>query len=452
MIEAGMDVARLGLAHGTLEEGLARLRLVRSIAKDMGRTVGVLADLPGPKPRVAGITDVLHLDAGAPTRLVVGEGASTPDTLNIGYDQLLDDLRPGDELGFGSGIVRIVVESVDLDSVRATVLHGGELTGRPGMHIPSNRLSALSPTDADLRLLDAFVEEEVDMVAVSFVRSAHELSRVGTEPHPRGPLIVTKIESRQAIENLDAIISASAAVMIARGDLGSEFPVEELPILQKQVIEKCIAAGLPVMTATQMLESMVTSPMPTRAEASDVANAVFDGSSAVMLSAETAIGLHPAQVVSVMSELAEKADDAFDHGKWFQGITARRASEPTGEIARVTDAMTGAALHVSEQLGLTALICISGSGFTVRSMARFRPSSAILGFSSDARTVSQLSLSWGVTPMLLTESGDYEQRVNAAVAQAVATKAIASGDLVGVLAGIDTRLRTTDVLRIVQVP
>ena len=319
MIRAGMDAVRINLSHGALEDALAMHRRVRQIAAEEGRTIGTLADLPGPKVRAASFgRDGVELSEGQRVHLAPGTDRSTADVIQIDYEDLLEGVESGDRISFGDGGIDVEVVGATGDSLEADVLHGGQLTGRPGVHIPSDRLRINTPTADDLRLLDAFVAEGVDMVALSFVGSAHDIRRLGTEPHPRGPLVVAKIETRSAVENLAGIIDAAGAVMVARGDLGIEFPIEELPHLQKKIIRECIARGRPAITATQMLESMVQAPTPTRAEASDVANAVFDGSSAVMLSGETAVGNDPVNVVATMARLCERADENFDSHAWMR--------------------------------------------------------------------------------------------------------------------------------------
>lgn len=453
MIDAGMDVARIGLAHSNLDEALARLRRVREVAAASGRTIGTLIDLPGPKPRLADTGDGVELQRDQPVRLVPGTGPSSSSELVVNYDRLLDDLREGEQLGLGDSTTVVRIDKVDADGASGTVVRPGRLTGRAGVHIPGERLSQQSPTATDLAYVDRFVDEKVDMIAVSFVRSAAEVRAIGTEPHPYGPMLVTKIETRAAIENLPSIIEASSAVMVARGDLGAECDLADLPHFQKMIIRECVAGGLPVITATQMLDSMVRSAMPTRAEASDVANAVFDGSSAVMLSAETAVGVDPTGVVKTMAELARRADEEFDHAGWGRRLSDGRVSGRSAEhVGSVTDAMTHAAWRAALNLGIKTLICISGSGFTVRSMSRFRPQARILGFTVDERTAHQLTLSWGVTPYLLSHDGSYEDRVNTAVRQARHAGEVRSGDLVAVLAGIDPQAHATDVLRIVAIP
>jgi len=314
MVEAGMDVARIGLAHGSIDDALQRYHAIRGVAAEMDRPIGIMVDLPGPKVRLGNFGNrPIELTSGAGTTLVPGKLTSDADEIGVDYEDLLGDIHPGDCLAVGDGSVTLRIESVEGDSARAFIAHGGPVQGRPGLHVPSDRLAITAPTPEDLTKLDAFVEVGVDFVALSFVRSGHDVRKVGTEPHPRGPLLVAKIETRAAVDNLEGIIEASGAIMVARGDLGSELGIEELPHVQKRIIRDCIALGKPVITATQMFESMVTSPAPTRAEVSDVANAVFDGTSAVMLSAESAVGHDPVNAVATMARVADRADQEFDY-------------------------------------------------------------------------------------------------------------------------------------------
>jgi pyruvate kinase len=452
LVAAGMDVARVPLAHGSLEDALARMERVRRAAEESGRNIGVMVDLPGPKIRAAGFPEGgVELVEGSDLVLVPGDARSDARTVQVDYEQLLRDIRPGDVLPFGDGQVVIRVESVSGERAIARVTTGGELQGRPGLRLPSDRVSAATPTDEDLVKLAAFVEAGVDMVAVSFVRTAADVRRVGTEPHPAGPLVIAKVETGAAVANLPEIIHAADGIMVARGDLGTEFPIEELPHLQKRIIRDCIAGGLPVITATQMLDSMVDHPTPTRAEASDVANAVFDGTSAVMLSAETAVGEYPVACVETMARIAERADEAFDFARWADTVTHLRKHAQQAPREAVTDAMTMAACRVAAELRAAAIVCISGSGYTVRATARFRPEAPILGMTASRRTMRQLTLSWGVLPVLVDAEWSYEYRVSRAIAQAREKGLVRTGDLVVVLAGIRADSRATDVLRCVRV-
>jgi pyruvate kinase len=452
MIRAGMDVARLGLAHNTIDEGLERFHRIRKVSEDEGRRVGILVDLPGPKVRAGNFGETgVDVPSGSSIELRVGEAGSSADVIEVDYEFLMRDIQVGDRVTIGDGGAVFEVTDKKADKMLANVVAGSTLRGRPGVHIPSDRLQIPTPTPEDFVALDAFVDAGVDMVAVSFVRSAHDMRRVGTEPHPRGPLLVAKIETRAAVDNLPGIIEASGAVMVARGDLGNECSLEDLPHLQKDIIRQCIAGGRPVITATQMLESMVTSLAPTRAETSDVANAVFDGSSAVMLSGETAVGADPTNVVRTMSRIARRADEEMDYPGWARRLAEMRMTDRS-ESTSVTDAMTMAAWRATQELGVQNVLCISGSGFTVRSMARFRPEANILGFSVNEATVQQLTLSWGTTPMLMGKGGTNEEMVAEAMRLAKSAGHIRPGELVGVLAGSDSRAQATNVLRIERVP
>jgi len=454
MMEAGMDVARLGLAHGSIDDALERYHVIRAVSAEVGREVGIMVDLPGPKVRLGSFGDaVVELAGGHVLSLVPGRDHSDLDVLGVDYIDLLKDIHPGDKLAIGDGSVILQVESVGADAATAVVAHGGVVQGRPGLHVPSERLGIASPTPDDLVKLDAFVEAGVDMVALSFVRSGHDIRRVGTEPYPRGPLLVAKIETRAAVDNLAGIIEASGAIMVARGDLGSELGIEELPHVQKQIIRDCIALGKPVITATQMFESMVTSPAPTRAEVSDVANAVFDGTSAVMLSAESAIGHDPVNTVATMARVAHRADQEFDYDAWARRIRLLRKVAVGDGDARITDAMTGATWRAATEMAVDAIICISESGFTVRSIARFRPQMPIIAFSPVDRTVRQLTLSWGATPLLAPHRVDSLAMMDDLVCIARDAGHVRAGDVVAVLAGAGGghELHATDVLRVMRV-
>lgn len=453
MIEAGADVIRINLSHGSLDDAIGQYRRLRRIEESVGHPLGILVDLPGPKVRAGAFPDGgSTLADGAELVVSVGEDGSDAERIHVDHEGLLTDMHTGDILTFGDGGVVIEILDSVTDGLRARVEHGGLLQGRPGVHIPSERLRLPTPTPDDLRLLDAFVNEGADMVAVSFVRSAHDIRRVGTEPNPAGPMIIAKIETRAAVENLDGIIEAAGAVMVARGDLGAEMPLEELPHLQKMILHRCIALGKPAITATQMLESMVTAPTPTRAETSDIANAVFDGSSAVMLSGETAIGHDPALAVSTMARIAERADEEFDYDGWAEKVQRLHESLRSSTDNVVTNSMTNAAWRAASESGATSIICVTRTGFTVRSIARYRPAAPILGFSSDPRTLRQLTLSWGATPLALDGGFDIHRQVSQAIDAAKAAGLVRTDDLVAVLSGSpDYKGVATDSLRLVHI-
>ncbi len=454
LIESGMDVARIGLAHGTLDQHLETYRTIRAVASEMDRNLGILADLPGPKVRCAPFPEGgAVLADGAMVRFTSGDSASSAEVISADYAGLVQDIDVGDQLALGDGNIVFLVQDKSLDDLTAMVVRGGLAQGRPGLQVPSERLRISTPTQEDLRCADAFLEAGVDMLAISFVRSAHDVRSLGVEAAPRGPLVVAKIETRAAVENLEGIIDASGAVMVARGDLGIDFPLSELPHLQKHIIRRCVALGRPVITATQMLESMIHAPAPTRAEASDVANAVFDGSSALMLSGETAIGVDPVNAVRTMAEITSRADDEFDHANWAETINDLREQGHDSDFGTVTtDALTLAACRVADQVGAQAILCLSKTGFTVRSVNRFRPITRILSFSPDERAVHQLSLSWGTETALTQMRSDAWDVIEDALALSSTKFGLAPGDKVVVISGQSTATRATDTLRVMRIP
>ena len=454
MMRSGMDVARISLAHTPIDTALEKHRRVRKVAAELGMVVATMVDLPGPMIRIGRTPrSGMVLEQGATVTLVGGNEESSAERIYVDYSHLIDDCGVGDRISIGDGEeVVVTVDSVSADQVTTTVVSGGPLNGRAGVNIPfaTNDLGAV--TDEDRKVVDRFVEEGVDIVALS-VKDGRELRALGLEPHPRGPMLIAKIESADAVNDLDSIISVASAILVARGGLGMQTPLSELPHLQKRIIRDCIAGGLPVITAGQMLDSMVSVPTPTRAEATDVANAVFDGTSGVMLSAETAIGAYPAQAVAMMARIAETADDEFDHQQWADQVAElRMAGDDEDDGAMITDAITIAAAQAAESVNVRAILCLSESGFTVRSMARFRPSAQILGCSTNERTVRQLASSWGVVPMLLdTGNPDYVERVRVAINVAKREGHLAPGDLIGVAAGISRAARATDTFRLLRV-
>lgn len=450
MVEAGMDIARLNLSHGNLDEHLERLKQLREIAKEVGRPIGVMADLPGPKVRLGQFDTPVNLKIDDEILLEPGKGNSTSKLFTVGYESLLTDMQAGDRLAIGDGSIVLQVIGHTANALKARVLFAGTVQGRPGLHVPSDRLKITTPTPQDLIYLDAMVEADVDMIALSFVRSAHDIRRAGLEAIPRGPMVVAKIETKAAIENLTSIVKESGAVMVARGDLGTECSLEDLPHLQKEIIAECIALGRPAITATQMLESMIEAPAPTRAEASDVANAVFDGTSAIMLSAETAIGRDPAHVVATMASIAARADQEFHYDSWAVNLKHDRMMEPQSGDAAVTDVMTMATWSAAREMKAAAIVCISRSGFTVRAIARFRPEAPILAFTPEERTHRQLTMSWGATPFHIDRIGETDETIKMVMQKAKDTGHIRSGDVVAVLGGSSANVGMTDNLRMVR--
>jgi pyruvate kinase len=457
VFEAGADVARIGLAHGPVEASLDRLARVRAAAEDVRRPVGVLVDLPGPKVRAAAFPEEgVELVRGAAVRVVESQDGdrSTGDCIAIVQPGAVDALVAGDRVALGDGGVSLLVEDGDGEGVRAVVASGGVVRGRPGVALPDDRIDLRSPTEHDLEMLGAMLEAGVDAVAVSFVQTADDIAAVRLAVGQDGPMIVAKIETGPAVVNLDDILYVADAVMVARGDLGVRLPLEDVPHIQKKIIRMGVSHGKPVITATQMLESMVTAPTPTRAEVTDVANAVFDGTSAVMLSAETAIGRDPVAAVSAMARITRRAEREFDYVGWGRRLGEEQMvglhDAPT--TTRITSAITAAAWRASLDAELAAIIACTSSGRTARMISRFRPTCPILALTPSDRTARQLAMAWGIRPMVMDTHGTTDAIVWHAVEAAVRIELVRPGDVVGVLVGSPTDFEpTTDVLRIVRV-
>ncbi len=426
-MEAGLSVARLNFSHGTHEQHAATVALVRAVAKELDRPVAILGDLQGPRIRIGDLATPRDVIDGEDIVLVAGEDADEgqfPTT----YDNLCKDLKVGDRVLVDDGLIELMTLEVTERTVTTRVLHGGQIKSHKGMNLPGVAVSAPSITEKDWADVDFAIEHGLEYLALSFVRQAQDIAEL-REKLPKGMLIVAKIEKDSALENIESIIRSSDAVMVARGDLGVELPFEEVPIAQKRIISLCNKLGRPVITATQMLESMIKNPRPTRAEASDVANAILDGTDAVMLSAETASGQYPRLAVEAMSRIIMEIEK-HPRGK---SADARIVSE---EAVSTEQAIAAAATSAVRSLGAPALIVFTKSGFSARIVASHRPGVPILVLTDQERTYRQLALVWGVIPCLVQHCDTYWDMVKLALA-AVRERGLArEGDRVVVTAGV----------------
>ncbi len=451
LLEAGVDVCRLGLAHGTIPEHRERIARIRKVSEKLGRPIAILGDLPGPKIRMGKVEDEagMFLTEGQRFEMRPGTTPATSERIDVDYAHVVEDVDLGDSLVLGDGSVRLTVVEKNSDHLIVEVEHGGRIQGAPGVTLPSGRLRVSVPTERDIELIDALASE-LDFIAASFVRSAAEVEAV--KARAGDVSVVAKIETKAAVDALDEIVNMSDAVMVARGDLGNECDIAEVPHLQKRIIRRGVAFGVPVITATQMLESMIHSPSPTRAEATDVANAVFDGTTAVMLSAETAIGHNPVLVIKTMSHLCERAEAAADYGTWGSQLGKIQGQVQLDVATRITAGMSHAAWRLATELGLDAILSCTNSGYTARAISRFRPPGVLVGASPLEHTVRQLALVWGTKPLLVDEYQTTDQMVWHVVEKSLQAGYIKHGDTVAVLAGAPGGgTGTTDVLRVVLV-
>jgi len=452
MIGAGMDVARLNFSHGNHEEHLKVIQNVREASKKAGEAITILQDLSGPKIRTGVVQDgSVELRAGSEFTFtiedIVGDGRRVSTT----YHALPQDVKPGDTILVDDGKIKMTVKSTDKKSVVCEVLNDGILHDKKGMNLPGVKISAASLTAKDHDDLKFGLANDVDYVALSFVRTADDIRHLREAIIRDGKKgirvpIIAKIEKPEAVENIDSIIKESDVIMVARGDLGVELPPEEVPLVQKMIVRKCNEAGKPVIIATQMLESMIENPRPTRAEANDVANAVLDGTDAVMLSAETSVGQYPLEAVSTMDRIIRRAE------------TARKDrlddTEDGIDYDDVFDAIARAAAVLAKQMDASAIVPLTHSGSTAQRISKYRPTAPILAVTGRDRILRRLNLVWGVRGLIIPGfEADADTAFKHIRDELVKLGYVASGDYVVFTAGIPLMSKgTTNTIKIERVP
>ncbi len=457
LLDAGVDVVRINASHGTPDIRARWVEDLRGVLQGRRDPVATLLDLQGPRIRVGNLPAPLQLEPGQ--RVVFApEAAASDGEIPTTYDDLARDVAVGARILLDDGLLSVEVANVRGERVEAIVHYGGELKSHKGMNLPGIEVSAPALTEKDLEDVAQGVALGVDYVALSFVRRAEDLEQLRARV-PRTTKLIAKIEKDTALRNLCGILDASDAIMVARGDLGVELPFEEVPLMQKQIIREAGLHGKPVITATQMLESMILAPRPTRAEASDVANAILDGTDAVMLSAETAIGRYPLEAVRAMDRIAREMEAQRQaRGVTLDAALGRRAADglvlplhrphASGPV-RTEDAIAVAVCAAAEMLGAPAILCFTSSGFTARKVATCRPGVPILACTPEPETFRQLALVWGVTAALVPHSTDYDQMLGVARQEVLARGLARPGERLVVTAGVPFDMPgTTNLLKI----
>jgi pyruvate kinase len=457
LLDAGVNVVRINASHGTPEIRARWIHQLRTVLEGRREAAAVLLDLQGPRIRIGNLREPIRLE---PSQHVVfaPEESARPGELPTTYDDLAKDARLGARILLDDGLIALEVRGIQGERVEAVVHYGGELKPHKGMNLPGIEVSAPALTDKDKEDVKHAGSLGVDYIALSFVRRPEDLEQLRALV-PRGVKLVAKIEKDTAIKNLCGILDASDAIMVARGDLGVELPFEEVPLIQKQIIREASLHGKPVITATQMLESMVHAPRPTRAETSDVANAILDGTDAVMLSAETAVGEYPLEAVQAMDRIAREMesqrqargvtiDAALGRRSAEQGALRHHQSSPGGPI-RTEDAIAVAVCAAAEMLSAPLIVCFTSSGFTARKVATCRPSVPIFACTPEPETFRQLSLVWGVTPALTEHSTNYDTMLAGARQQILGRELAQPGERVVVTAGVPFDMPgTTNLLKV----
>ena len=446
LVRAGLDVVRINFSHGDFAEHAPKVAYARSVAKKLGRPVAVMQDLSGPKFRLGDFyQERVQLEEGKLITLTPEKIVGNEERVSINYPTLAQELKVGNEIMVDDGKKRLQVVDFKGDDVVCKIIVGGDTKGRRGVNFPGAYLKVSSLTEKDKKDLAFSLENPVDLIAFSFVRRPEDVTELREILNARGTkeLIIAKIETQEAVENLDAIIALTDGVMVARGDLAVEIPAEDVPLVQKEIIAKCHKAGKPVITATQMLESMIKSPVPTRAEVSDVANAILDGTDAVMLSEETTLGAYPVEAVKVMARVATRIE---------RDKTYERRDPEFFHTNSFTDAVSNAVVEAATHLGVKYIVALTNSGFTARMVARYRPHQTILALTPREQTCQQLALSYGVVPIVVPTFRNVTEVMELVRATVLKEKVAKEGERVLVVGGmpfgevVDTNMMVVEVI------
>ncbi len=445
MAEKGMDVARFNFSHGEHEEHKHRIDLIKEIEKELGRPIGLMLDTQGPEIRTGDLEqEEIELEEGEEVVITTEEIIGNQDKISVGYDNLPEDVHPGSKILIDDGLIELEVLSVAGSEVNCKIMNGGKIGTYKGVNLPGVKVKLPALTEKDRRDIKFGCDQNVHFVAASFVRKADdviEIRKLLEEQEMEDINIIPKIENQEGVENIDNIIEVSDGIMVARGDLGVELPAEKVPIIQKQIINKCNEAAIPVITATQMLDSMIRNPRPTRAEASDVANAIFDGTDAIMLSGESAAGKYPVESVETMANIARETESSLSYN---EKMSSKGPSTNTA-----TEAISFASCQTAINLEADAIITATDSGLTARMVAKYRPFIKIIAVTPNERVQHFLTLSWGVSTLLSGEADTTDKMIQQSIDAALDEGLIESGDMVTVTAGAPVGMPgTTNLIKV----
>lgn len=445
LVGAGMDVARLNFSHGSHEEQKQKIDRVKEIEAECGKPIGIMLDTQGPEIRTGELKEEVILREGENLVLSPEKFKGTADRIPINYDTISDFVKPGCSILLDDGLIELRVEDVLEKDIACSVVNGGRLAQKKSINLPGVRIDLPGVTEKDERDIKFGIKNGIHFIAASFVRRAEnviEIRQLLEEEWAEGIKIIAKIENQEAVENIDEIIDVSDGIMIARGDLGVETPPEKVPVIQKMIIEKCNEAALPVITATQMLNSMIENPRPTRAESSDVANAIYDGTDATMLSGETAVGKYPVKAVETMDHIAREVEKSPSYRK----VIRERGSDKSDTV---TEAISYASHRTATDLDAEAIITATGSGYTARMVSRYRALLPVIAVTPNEMVQHTLTLLWGVSPLLVCQSTSTDEMVDSAVTAALESGLVKDGDLVTVTAGVPVGIPgTTNMIRV----
>ena len=448
LMNAGMNVARLNFSHGSHEEHKARIDSIRKVSKKLGKTIGILLDTKGPEIRTHDMKDgLIVLEKGKEVIVSMSQVEGTPEKFSVTYEDLINDVQIGSYILLDDGLVELQVKDIDKDKgeVKCDILNTGELKNKKGVNLPGVKVNLPGITDKDAADIKFGIKEDIDYIAASFVRRTSDvldIREILEQENNDNITIFPKIENQEGIDNIEEILEVSDGLMVARGDMGVEIPPESVPIVQKDLIRKCNKLGKPVITATQMLDSMQRNPRATRAEASDVANAIYDGTDAVMLSGETAAGQYPEEAVKTMRNIAISAEAAQDYKKLLSDRTKLVETS-------LVNAIGVSVAHTALNLNVKAIVAATESGSTAITISKYRPHSDIIAVTPSEHTARQLALVWGAYPVVKKGRKTTDDLLNNAVATAVATEKVGNGDLIIITAGVPTGEKgTTNMMKL----
>lgn len=448
MMLEGMNVARCNFSHATYDEHKKRMDMIKKLRKEVGQPVAILLDTKGPEVRVKNFKDGrVTLEEGQLFTLTADEVEGTKDKVSVTYNRLYEDLEVGMRVLIDDGLIEMTVEQVDRTNIVCRVINGGVVSNHKGVNVPDVDLSMPYISDKDREDILFGISQDVDFIAASFVQKKEDILQLRRLLEKNGGSaikIIAKIENAQGVTNIDDIIEVSDGIMVARGDMGVEIPYEEVPVIQKKIIKKVYRTGKQVITATQMLESMIKNPRPTRAETTDVANAVYDGTSAIMLSGETAAGAYPVEAVKTMVRIAERTEQDVDYRKRFY----QSARETDTDI---TNAICHASCTTALDLNAKAIVTVTKSGTSARMLSKYRPESDIISCATTEKVCRQLSLTWGVTPIVIKEEKEVFHLFDKAIQAAVKMKLLGAGDLTVITSGVPIGVSGTTNMMKVQV-
>ena len=448
MMLEGMNVARCNFSHATYDEHKKRMDMIKKLRKEVGQPVAILLDTKGPEVRVKNFKDGrVTLEDGQLFTLTADEVEGTKDKVSVTYNRLYEDLEVGMRVLIDDGLIEMQVEQVDRTNIVCRVINGGTVSNHKGVNVPDVDLSMPYISDKDREDILFGISQDVDFIAASFVQKKEDILQLRRLLEKNGGSdikIIAKIENAQGVTNIDDIIEVSDGIMVARGDMGVEIPYEEVPVIQKKIIKKVYRTGKQVITATQMLESMIKNPRPTRAETTDVANAVYDGTSAIMLSGETAAGAYPVEAVKTMVRIAERTEQDVDYRKRFY----QSARETDTDI---TNAICHASCTTALDLNAKAIVTVTKSGTSARMLSKYRPESDIISCATTEKVCRQLSLTWGVTPIVIKEEKEVFHLFDKAIQAAVKMKLLGAGDLTVITSGVPIGVSGTTNMMKVQV-